>query len=63
VVEQLAGFDEKSTLTANAYSRFWPGRLLPGCHHSVVAVGRHRSGDKSDVYEHARKLLRQRLLR
>ena len=29
----------------------------------VVAVGRRRSGDKSDVYELARKLLRQRLLR
>jgi mRNA interferase RelE/StbE len=29
----------------------------------IVAVGRRRSGDKSDVYELARKLLRQRLLR
>lgn len=29
----------------------------------VVAVGRRRSGDKSDVYELARRLLRQRLLR
>ena len=29
----------------------------------VVAVGRRRSGDESDVYELARKLLRQRLLR
>ena len=29
----------------------------------VVAVGRRRSGDKHDVYELARKLLRQRLLR
>ena len=29
----------------------------------VVAVGRRRSGDKSDIYELARKLLRQGLLR
>ena len=29
----------------------------------IVAVGRRRSGDKSDVYDLARKLLRQRLLR
>ena len=29
----------------------------------IVATGRRRSGDKSDVYELARKLLRQRLLR
>lgn len=29
----------------------------------IVAVGRRRSGDKSDVYELARRLLRQRLLR
>jgi len=29
----------------------------------IVAVGRRRSGDTSDVYELARKLLRQRLLR
>jgi len=29
----------------------------------IVAVGRRRSGDKSDVYELAKKLLRQRLLR
>ncbi len=29
----------------------------------IVAVGRRRAGDKSDVYELARKLLRQRLLR
>jgi mRNA interferase RelE/StbE len=29
----------------------------------IVAVSRRRSGDKSDVYELARKLLRQRLLR
>jgi mRNA interferase RelE/StbE len=29
----------------------------------TVAVGRRRSGDKSDIYELARKLLRQRLLR
>jgi mRNA interferase RelE/StbE len=29
----------------------------------TVTVGRRRSGDKSDVYELARKLLRQRLLR
>ena len=29
----------------------------------IVAVGRRRSGDKHDVYELARKLLRQRLLR
>ena len=29
----------------------------------IVAVGRRRSGDKSDIYELARKLLRQRLLR
>jgi len=28
-----------------------------------VAVGRRRSGDKSDIYELARKLLRQGLLR
>ena len=28
----------------------------------IVAVGRRRSGDRSDVYELARKLLRQRLL-
>lgn len=29
----------------------------------IVAVGRRRSGDKSDIYELAKKLLRQRLLR
>ena len=29
----------------------------------VVAVGRRRSGDKSDIYELARKLLRQGLVR
>lgn len=29
----------------------------------IVAVGRRRSGDKSDVYELAKKLLRQGLLR
>jgi mRNA interferase RelE/StbE len=29
----------------------------------IVAVGRRRSGDKTDVYKLARKLLRQRLLR
>ena len=29
----------------------------------IVAVGRRRSGDRSDVYELARRLLRQRLLR
>jgi len=29
----------------------------------IVAVGRRRSGEKSDIYELARKLLRQRLLR
>ncbi len=29
----------------------------------IVAVGRRRSGDKSDIYELARKLLRQGLLR
>ena len=29
----------------------------------IVAVGGRRSGDKSDVYELARELLRQRLLR
>jgi mRNA interferase RelE/StbE len=29
----------------------------------IVAVGRRRPGDKSDIYELARKLLRQRLLR
>ena len=29
----------------------------------IVAAGRRRSGDKSDIYELARKLLRQRLLR
>jgi len=29
----------------------------------IVAVGRRRSGDKSGVYELAKKLLRQRLLR
>ena len=28
----------------------------------IVAVGRRRSGDRSDVYELARRLLRQRLL-
>jgi mRNA interferase RelE/StbE len=29
----------------------------------IVAVGRRRSGDKSDIYELARRLLRQGLLR
>jgi mRNA interferase RelE/StbE len=29
----------------------------------IIAVGRRRSGDKSDIYELARKLLRQGLLR
>ena len=29
----------------------------------IVAVGRRRAGDKSDIYELARKLLRQGLLR
>jgi mRNA interferase RelE/StbE len=29
----------------------------------IVAVGRRRSGDKGDIYELARKLLRQGLLR
>ena len=29
----------------------------------IVAVGRRRTGDKSDIYELARKLLRQGLLR
>lgn len=29
----------------------------------IVAVGRRRSGDKSDIYQLARKLLRQGLLR
>jgi hypothetical protein len=29
----------------------------------IAAVGRRRSGGESDVYELARKLLRQRLLR
>ena len=29
----------------------------------IVAAGRRRSGDKGDIYELARKLLRQRLLR
>ena len=29
----------------------------------IVAVGWRRSGDKADIYELARKLLRQRLLR
>jgi mRNA interferase RelE/StbE len=29
----------------------------------IVAVGRRRSGDKSDIYDLARKLLRQGLLR
>ena len=29
----------------------------------IVAVGRRRSGDKTDIYELARKLLRQGLLR
>jgi mRNA interferase RelE/StbE len=29
----------------------------------IVTVGRRRSGDKSDIYELARKLLRQGLLR
>ena len=29
----------------------------------IVAVGRRRSGDKSDIYELVRKLLRQGLLR
>ena len=29
----------------------------------IVAVGRRRSGDRSDIYELARKLLRQGLLR
>ena len=29
----------------------------------IVAVGRRRAGDRSDIYELARKLLRQRLLR
>jgi mRNA interferase RelE/StbE len=29
----------------------------------IVAVGRRRSGDKADIYELAKKLLRQRLLR
>lgn len=29
----------------------------------IVAVGRRRSGDKSDIYELAKKLLRQGLLR
>ena len=28
----------------------------------IVAVGRRRSGERSDVYELARRLLRQRLL-
>jgi mRNA interferase RelE/StbE len=29
----------------------------------IVAIGRRRTGDKSDIYELARKLLRQGLLR